>query len=211
MKTLIVAGGNPPSFDLLSKYTSTHFIISADKGTDVLYKYNIKPNIILGDFDSAKEESINYFKNIGVTIEKFPKDKDYSDTFLCVEEAIKRGATEIVILGATGIRIDHLIGNINLLYLIKEKGIYGEIVDENNQMFIIESPFEIYGEKGEYFSVFSLGDHIEDLNITNSKYELSNYKLLPKDSLILSNEFTEKPLKINFNGGKLLFIKSFDN
>ncbi|MDV3425672.1 MAG: thiamine diphosphokinase, partial [Bacillota bacterium] len=207
---LIISGGSPPSFNLLKKYSKGYYIIAADSGCDILFKYNIKPDLIIGDLDSIEKEILNEYLKNNVELTKFPKHKDYSDTELSALEAIDRGAEEITILGATGGRIDHLLANINILYLLNEKGIPGKISDDNNEIFLIKSPAEIKGLDGEYFSIFSMGEDVKEITLTNCKYPLNKYHLFPRDSLILSNEFNGGILKIKFQGGPLIFIKSWD-
>ena len=56
MKVIIVSGGNKPSEKLLKSYIENDdIIIGVDKGCNALFDYNIKPNLILGDFDSIKK------------------------------------------------------------------------------------------------------------------------------------------------------------
>ena len=60
MKAVIISGGKEPSKDILFKeIKDANLIIGADKGCEVLYKYNITPDYILGDFDSADANIIN--------------------------------------------------------------------------------------------------------------------------------------------------------
>jgi len=210
MKSLIISGGTPPSADLLRNYENGYFIIAADSGTNVLYKYKIKPDLIIGDLDSIDKNILNEYLKNGTEFKKFPKHKDFSDTQLGVYEAIERESDEVVILGGTGGRTDHLLANINLLYLLNEKGIRGKICDDNNEMFLINSPIAIQGKTGEYFSIFSMGTDIKEITIKNCKYPLDKYHLYPRDSLILSNEFTDSKLEVSFDKGPLIFIKSWD-
>lgn len=210
MRALIISGGSPPSLNLLKKHAKGCYIIAADSGCDVLFKCSIKPDLIMGDLDSIKKDILNEYLNKGVELKKFPEHKNYSDTELSALEAIDRGAEEITILGATGGRLDHLLANLNLLYLLNEKGIKGKISDDNNEIFLISSPEEIHGNCGDYFSIFSMGKEVKEITLTNCKYPLNKYNLLPRDSLILSNEFIEDPLKIEFDAGPLIFIRSWD-
>lgn len=210
MRALIISGGSPPSHNLLKKYLKGYYIIAADSGCDILFKYKIKPDLIIGDLDSIKIEILNEYLKRGIEFTKFPKHKDYSDTELSVLEAVERGAEEIIILGATGGRIDHLLANINILYLLNEKGIPGKIADDNNEIFLIKSPAEIKGFDGDYFSIFSMGEDVKEITLESCKYPLDKYHLFPRDSLILSNEFNGDALKIKFTGGPLIFIKSRD-
>ena len=57
MKAIIVSGGNSPSKEILLKYIEEgDYIIGADKGCNALYEYKIKPDLVIGDFDSAKKK-----------------------------------------------------------------------------------------------------------------------------------------------------------
>lgn len=122
MNVAIVSGGNPPSEKLLKKYISeVEFIIAADKGSECLYKYNIIPDLLLGDFDSAKKEILDNMKLKVKEVLEFQPEKDYTDTEIAVMEAIKRGAEKIYLFGATGTRMDHTLGNIGLMLTTKKK------------------------------------------------------------------------------------------
>ena len=76
MRAIIISGGKAPSKELLLSYIKEDdILIGVDKGCDVFYEYNIIPNIILGDFDSAKKEYIEEFIKKGVKIEKYNPEK----------------------------------------------------------------------------------------------------------------------------------------
>ena len=67
MRAIIVSGGNKPSKELLMKHLrQDDYIIGVDKGCNALYEYCITPDEILGDFDSADLNIIEYFKNKNV-------------------------------------------------------------------------------------------------------------------------------------------------
>ena len=63
MKALIVSGGEKPSQDLLkSLIKECDLIIGADKGCDSLFESGTIPKFIVGDFDSANIDNVNYLK-----------------------------------------------------------------------------------------------------------------------------------------------------
>ena len=65
MKVMIVSGGNTPSEKLINQYAEkVDFIIAADKGGECLLKYNIIPDLLIGDFDSMSKESLNTLKKV---------------------------------------------------------------------------------------------------------------------------------------------------
>ena len=54
-----------------------------------------------------------------------PAGKDETDTELALLKAQATGCTEMVVLGATGGRMDHMLGNIHLLFPCLQKGMGG--------------------------------------------------------------------------------------
>ena len=57
------------------------FIIGVDRGLEFLYRHEICPNYIVGDFDSVSGEILGYYeKETKVPIRKFNPVKDASDT-----------------------------------------------------------------------------------------------------------------------------------
>lgn len=210
MKWLIISGGTPPKKETIVKYIDNGFsIIAADSGANSLYKYNIIPKILIGDFDSIDKNVLEYFKD-KCEITKYPKEKDYTDTEIALEKAIELNAKEIVFLGCTGTRVDHLIGNLCILNKAINRGVDAHIVDENNKITMIKESKTIYGKKGDIFSVFAFNTKVESLSVKNAKYELKDYNLEVEDSLTVSNEFVENEVHLEFSSGTLMIIRSVD-
>ncbi|MBE6086783.1 MAG: thiamine diphosphokinase [Clostridium beijerinckii] len=211
MNVAIVSGGNPPSEKLLKKYISeVEFIIAADKGSECLYKYNIIPDLLLGDFDSAKKEILDNMKLKVKEVLEFQPEKDYTDTEIAVMEAIKRGAEKIYLFGATGTRMDHTLGNIGLMLTTKKKGANLEILDDNNRLYLGENKMRLYGKYGENISFHALSDKVSKLQISGGKYNLPSYDLGLLDPRAICNEFIDTPIDITYEKGVLLVIHSID-
>ncbi|WP_032121782.1 thiamine diphosphokinase [Clostridium amazonitimonense] len=211
MKTVIVSGGKAPSFDLISKETKDcDFIIGADKGAEVLYKYGIKPNILLGDFDSIDKDVLMYFKNNLEFIDVYPVEKDFTDTELALLKAIEKQSEKIVFLGCTGSRLDHVLANIGLLRRCLKEGIEAYIKDDNNCIFLTDKSCKLEGEKGEIISFQAFGEVVKGFNIYNAKYELRNYNLSLGDPVTVSNEFLHNDISISFERGIVIVIYSKD-
>ena len=131
-------------------------MIAADSGMNFLHRNGIVPDIIAGDFDSAKAESVAYFQGLNnVQVIKLNPIKDDTDTEFVIREAIRRGATEITVLGATGTRLDHVLANVNLLGLGLEEGVSIQLVDKYNRIRMISDMIEITKKEqfGDYVSV----------------------------------------------------------
>lgn len=211
MKVVIVSGGSSPSLELIiEELEGEASIICADSGANCLYRYNIVPNYLVGDFDSVEPSVLDYFERQNCSILKYPKDKDYTDTQLALYKAKELGASEIVFLGCTGSRIDHTLGNLGLLLDCLKNEITAYIKDDNNVISITDKDVELTGNKGDYFSVISYNSSVEGLTISGAKFDLKDYLLNIGDPLTLSNEFIDTKVSIHFRKGVLLIIKSKD-
>ncbi|OFI07677.1 thiamine pyrophosphokinase [Clostridium acetireducens DSM 10703] len=212
MKTVIVAGGSPPSFDLINKeLEDATYLVCADSGANCLYNYNIKPHYLIGDFDSIDKNVFDFYKKESCIIEMYPKDKDDTDTELCIKKAIELFSDEIVLLGCTGSRLDHILGNIGLLLRCLNLNIKASIRDNNNIIFISNKPLSVKGEKGEDFSIQAYCNEVKGLTLRGCKYELTNYNLKIGDPLTISNQFLDDLVHIDFKTGIILIMFSKDN
>ncbi|ENZ01744.1 thiamine pyrophosphokinase [Clostridium thermobutyricum] len=213
MDVLIVSGGTEPSKELLLKYKNkASFIIGVDKGCNVLYKYNITPNLIVGDFDSGDLKVVEYFKNTGIEVRKYSTHKDYTDTHLAYNIAKELGdVKKIYLLGATGTRFDHSLGNLGLFLNSLEDEIYLEIVDDNNIMFIVDKKTTIKNRKNKVLSFHGLSDEVKNFTIKNAKYELERYNLKLLEPRAICNEFLDgEDVQIDFDSGKILVMLTND-
>lgn len=211
MIVAIVSGGTPPSEKLLKSYLKkVDFIIAADKGCECLYNYNIIPDLLLGDFDSANKEILDNAKLKIKEILEFPPEKDYTDTEIAIMEAVKRGAEKIYLFGATGSRMDHTLGNIGLLLTYKKKGVILEIIDNNNRFYLSKNNMILQGKHGETISFHALSDKVVNLEIKGGKYKLENYDMSLLEPRAICNEFVYTPIEISYDTGELLIVHSID-
>lgn len=212
MKAVIFSGGQIPSIDIVKEeLENTDFIMCADKGAEVLYKYGIEPDEIIGDFDSIDKSIFQNFEDKNISIKKFPPEKDDTDTSIALDEVLKRKVDEIVLLGATGSRMDHVLGNIGLLIKCLKHKVKCYIRDDNNIIFLTDKKITLTYRGYKYFSLLSYGEKLKELTIKGGKYPLNNYELQLGESLAVSNEFLlDKSVDIDFKSGLLLIVESRD-
>lgn len=212
MKVTIVSGGKAPSLTLVKNELETSsFLICADSGANCLYKYKIKPDYLMGDFDSIDKEALDFFRTSEVKISKYPEKKNFTDTEAVCNKALGLNADEITFLGCTGTRLDHIMGSIGMLKQCIKMGVKAYIKDENNSIEIINKSSIIYGKKGDIFSLYAYCDVVKNLSIIGAKYKLNNYDLTLGDSRTVSNEFLDSNVRIQFDdGGLILLFRSKD-
>lgn len=211
MKVLIVSGGTTPSIELISKeIKDVSLIIAVDRGGNCLYKYNIIPKYVVGDFDSIDKEVLMFFKSKNCIVEKYPSHKDFTDTEIALNKALELKADEIVFMGCTGSRLDHVLANLGMLLKCSNLNVKAYIKDKNNTIELLNSSKLIKGYPGQTFSLHAYCGCVKNLSIIGAKYELNNYDLCMGDGRTVSNEFLDGAVSIMFQHGKLLLMKSTD-
>ena len=214
-RTVIVSGGMvEKDFALpILKSEDTEFIIGVDSGLKFLYDNEIKPDYIVGDFDSAPRSLVSYYREeLNVPVREFNPVKDASDTEIALRLCIGLNREEIWILGATGNRIDHMWANVQCLQIALDAGADARIVDSHNQIRLLDKGITLKREEafGKYFSLFPLELPVDDLSITGAKYPLKDHFMKPDDSLCVSNEFAEDEVDIWFAFGKVILMETRD-
>lgn len=216
--TIIVSGGNIHkdfALDFLKKNkTENTCLIAADRGVEFFMGTDLEPDVAVGDFDSLSAEGAKYMETLKHTeIRRLKPEKDDSDTQSAANYAIEQGTERIMILGATGNRIDHLMANFGLLMLGKTKQVQIVLVDAYNYMSLIESGMILKKEEqfGKYVSFFPIEGEVTGLTLKGFKYPLNSYTLKVEDSgLTVSNEISDPESEVTFETGKLLMIMSRD-
>ena len=216
MQALIVTGGSIDdafALDFLKK-NICDLVIAADRGMEFFYQNRLVPDEIVGDFDSVKPEVLAYFKqnNPDIRVRKFQPEKDETDTELALRTAIDAGCEKVWLLGATGTRLDHVLGNIHLLGMAMERGCECIMVDSCNRIRMLNKGIRITRKEqyGDYVSLLPFTPAVEGLTLTGFKYPLQKYELRCYHSLGVSNEISEEAAEISFDTGILLMIESKD-
>ena len=218
MQSLIISGGSLDmefALSYIGKY-SFDFMIAADRGMDFFFHQKITPDYVVGDFDSADPDILQYFRSLDEerrpVILQFQPEKDETDTELAMRITIERGSDVIHLLGATGSRVDHMLGNLHLLGNAMEKGVECRMVDANNRIRMVCQGIKIRREEqfGKYVSLFPFTPQVRGLTLTGFQYPLEEYPLECYHSLGVSNEITAEEAEISFREGVLVIVEAKD-
>lgn len=224
---IVVSGGNiddefacriieeqqKAGFEGISEGQQGAVLIAADAGMEFFYRKGIKPDIIVGDFDSAGSETLSYFRSQpNIRIQELNPVKDDTDTESAIRLAISMGAEQITLLGATGSRLDHVLGNIELLGIGLGADIPIVLLDSHNRICMIDSGITLRKKEqfGTYVSLLPYTSEVKHLTLRGFKYPLFDYCLKGFCSLGVSNEIAEEEAVIEFDGGILLVVESKD-
>ena len=215
MKVLVVSGGTiyeEWAADML-RHLSFDRLIAMEKGALFCLAQGVRPDLVVGDFDTAGEEGYEAVIREGIPVERHPSAKDATDTELAVELAVNAGATQVILLCATGSRLDHVLGNIAMLSRLRGLGIDAEILDPHNRIrLVLPGTFSFTEEEmhGKYLSLIPYGGPVCGVTLRGFRFPGENLELPVDSSLGISNELTEKEGTVSFKKGQLLMIVSND-
>ena len=198
MRCVIISGSPDTNVEeIKSLCTSDDFIVCADSGYSFAKKAGLTPNLIIGDFDSLKEELPQ-----NTEVVKLNTHKDDTDTEHCVMECIRRGYKDFLLLGSIGGRTDHTFANIATLAFLSEYNYNGIARNNGEEIRILkEGSYEMNNKKGIIFSVFPYG--CESVNVT---YKLNNKTLTYNVSRGISNVFVDDEAEITINRGRAILL-----
>lgn len=203
MRSCWIFGGAPVSADYRIIPPADAFIIAADSGYSLVKRMNLSPNLLLGDFDSLKED-----KPRGCEIITAAAEKDDTDVMLAVKMALSWGYDDITIVGGTGGRLDHTFANFQTLAYILEKGCTGKLLDASNEVSIVGTGDYFFPKKeNTYLSLFAYGGDAV-ITTTGTKYNLTDYRLTDSFPLGVSNEIISDKCRLVVKDGRILVIFS---
>ncbi len=207
MKCLIVAGGvSPCKADLYKHINDADFVIAVDGAADIFDKYTLFPDYIIGDIDTADINSVSRLETSGSSVIKLQRAKNETDTEAAINHALQTGAQDIVILGATGRRMDHTLANIAMLVRAVRAGACCRIIDKYNEMWVATGNHRFSGRIGQTVSIHPLtGDLL--VNSKNLEYPLDDLKLCVDSSRGVSNVIENNPVHLSISGGFALIVK----
>lgn len=207
-RALVVTNGYNDTEFLKKIHSMYDLIISADGAANKLHRAGIKPDIMVGDFDSIDERVLKRYSEMGVELVRLRPDKDFSDTQISIEEAHGRGYCNIDLVGAFGSRWDHSIGNLNLLFWAYKNNISLRLIAPTNSILYCGQGEHTFEPKvNHYWSCLAL---FEDalVDIVDMKYSGMDVLIKQGESIGLSNEFLECEGKLNIKKGSILVVQS---
>ena len=180
------------------------FVIVCDGGLNHIKKLKVKPDLIVGDFDSHKKPH----SKIETII--LPCEKDDTDSVFALKTALKRGFTDFLFIGMIGARLDHGLGNLYMLVKCHEEGIKALMLDDYSEMQIAGKKEVLITDSYAYFSLLNITGHASGITIKNAKYPLENAEIKQEYQYGISNEVLKgKTATVSVQEGCLLLIKDW--
>ncbi len=185
---------------LLSPIGENSLVIAADGGLRHTQRLGIRPDVILGDFDSLG------FTPQGANV--FPVEKDDTDAMLAVRQGLSQGCREFLLYGSLdGPRLDHTIANFQTLQFLADHGAVGYLIGRDFLLTVVQNG-EVRFPAGcsGTLSAFCLGPDARGVTLEGLHYPLTGGTLTSGFPLGVSNHFTGEPARICVEQGSLLLL-----
>lgn len=214
-------GVYPKDIEKLKNIVKDKRIICADGGTNTCFEMGLIPEVIIGDLDSIREEVLEFYKNVRVI--KTIREKDYTDFELALmyienekllnvttrfkdKNSIEKESrvTPVLVVGATGNRVDMTLSNIlklqsnkNMIFLT-ESFEYIRYIKLNKSVEVIEKL------SGKTFSIIPITD-LKKLDLKGFVYNLDKVDI-DKSIGLASNIVKEDKAYIYCEEGEMYLI-----
>lgn len=188
--------------DLRPYPTPGDYVIAADRGFDSLMAYGVNPDLAVGDFDS-----LGHTPNHPNVI-RLPAEKDDTDMVYALRKGLELGYRRFILLGGVGGRLEHTLGNLQLLDWLALHGAQGFLAGEKTAATCIRDggmiafPASMTG----YLSAFCNSGRAEGVNLEGLKYPLTDYTLTGDFPLGVSNQFLGEEARVSVKKGSLILV-----
>lgn len=218
MKSCLIVTGGDLDLEFAASFLKEEpfdKVIAVDAGLEAVDALNLVPDYIVGDFDTVKESVLEKYRKLPFIVwEQHKPEKNETDTELARSRALTLGCDRILFLGATGGRIDHMLGNIHALYACLEHGIQACLLDRQNRIYLLDEG-KVFRKKdlwGKYVSFFPYTEQVKGITLTGFRYPLEKKDLVRGYEVgrCISNELAREQACLDFDEGILVCVESCD-
>ena len=174
------------------------YIVAADAG--FRHVKNKKIAALIGDMDTLKDVPT------GVNVIRYPVEKNATDGELAIDYLHEAGCETLTVYGAFGGKIEHVLGNLNLLAYADSLGISAKIDDGKEKAWFSKSRLEIDFLPGDEVSIFPFGGCASVSHSEGLYYPLENLLLKPEKSRGISNRATDEKIVLEIASGAVIVI-----
>ena len=179
------------------------YIVACDAGYRNAAVLGVKPDLIVGDFDSAPRPDTQGDMIV------LPHVKDDTDTQYAARWLLEHGAKQVTLLGALGgARMEHTLANIATGLFLARAGVQVILADERSELHYLLPGQPLSLPRGDwmYLSLFPVDGSLTGVCMSGVYYPLSDATLTPDYPLGVSNEFTATTAELSCAGGCGLIV-----
>jgi len=201
---VILTHGVPPSSETVARVLrDADLFVCADGAADSARAYGFEPEAIVGDMDSISEETLAFFSKARILRDA---DTEHTDTEKAIQYVLARGGVdEIILLGASADRLDHVVGHLSLLLRYGSK-VRLVLEDDRCRAWVADGDVPLEHPVGTVVSFFAAGAPAEGVTTEGLQYPLADQRLEMGVHDSISNVIASRPARVRIGRGRLLFF-----
>ena len=200
---LILANGRPPGKRLLGRLLAeSELFVCADGGANTAAALGVRPHLIIGDLDSIRMQTLKRFASVPA---RRIADQNSTDLEKALTWLIRRSYSSITVVGATGGRLDHELGNLSAMAKFSRTAII-KFIDDQSEVTYVGNECWFEAEPGSLVSLIPLSA-CEGIVTNGLKWELRNETLELGKRESTSNVVKASPVNVRVRRGDLLLYR----
>ncbi len=204
-RAILFANGEVTKREIaIAEQSGFDFVVAADGGIVHAERFGFIPNAVVGDFDSLPEGIHKRYPRTRFVHRPSQEQCDLEKALIFCEE---EGVSDITLLGTTGKRLDHTLGNLSLIARY-DRCFRLRILTPEGELFIVRSRLKLEGIPGQGISLAPMGE-AKDVSTSGLKYPLNHENLTFGEREGISNEFSRSHCEISITGGLLLVFRLY--
>ena len=184
-------------------------VIAADSGAALALSFGLRPDLVVGDFDSIAASTRAELDRLGVPVQLHPSAKDATDGQLALHYALSLEPSSVLLLGFLGgPRLDMSLSSVLLLLNVPART---SLLDERNECLLLRGPDTCTwsAEPGELISLIPLDAHCRGVTTTGMRFPLNDEPLILGETRGISNEPVSEQVGVTVASGALLLARHF--
>jgi len=184
-------------------------VVAADSGADMALGLGLDVDVLVGDLDSISPVGLRAVQVSGAEVEAHLAAKDETDLDLALQAAVERGSTEVVVLGGSAGRFDHLLGGTLLLAAHAWAELELTAVLGHAVVTVVRGhhPRTVHGDDGQLVSLLAVGGPALGVQTEGLSWPLDGDTLDPGSSRGISNLLEGDEARVTITGGVLLVVQ----
>ncbi len=203
---VVITGGDAPAPTSLDGIPDDRVVVAADSGVTHAHHLGVHVDVVVGDLDSVPDAELALAVERGAEVERHPTAKDATDLELALDAAIARGATDAIVVGGYGGRLDHFLGNVLLLAAPRFASLEVEARMGTASIRVVRRDAELPGAPGDPVSLLPVNGPAHGVRTRNLRFPLVGETLAPGTTRGVSNEIVATPAGVALDEGTLLAV-----
>ncbi len=203
MLSLVLAGGELTTELDTADLGAVELIVAADGGVALARDLGLAPTLVVGDFDSARPDDLDWARAEGADLVRHEVDKDRTDLELALDAVGRAGGTRVIVLGLGGGRVDHELGNWSAVAAADLPRV--EVRGAGGTTYVVRREIELEIEVGRLVSILPWGGPAV-VTTEGLRWELETEELSPFEARGVSNVVDEAPARIAVASGVVFVV-----